>query len=87
MYDYKKSTHPMDNLPVPGLDIGENSETVINPYSGASCVLKPDAVAAYEVISEQRSINITTTTMRRCLDWFRKYYLDEYMILLDEEGK
>ena len=82
MYKYKKSTHPMDNLPVPDLDIGENSETVINPYSGASCVLKPDAVAVYDVIKGAEMIGLHKVT-RRCLDWFRKYYPREYMVLLD----
>ena len=55
---------------------------VKNPFSGASCMLEPDAVAVYDCIT---GANITGDykTVRKGLDWFRKYFPEEYMVLLD----
>lgn len=55
---------------------------VKNPFSGQSCMLEPDAVAVYDCIS---GANMTGDykTVRKGLDWFRKHFPQEYMILLD----
>jgi hypothetical protein len=55
---------------------------VTNKFSGASCVLEPDAVAVYDTIMGG---NITENweVVRQGCDWFRKHFPSEYMILLD----
>lgn len=55
---------------------------VRNPFSGEACVLTPEAVAVYDTIT---GANMTGDyqTVRLGLDWFRKYFPEEYMVLLD----
>mgnify|MGYP003345263577 FL=1 len=55
---------------------------VTNPFSGESCMLEPDAVAVYDSIMGAQYIN-DYKTIRKGLDWFRKYFPAEYMTLLD----
>lgn len=55
---------------------------VRNPFSGEACVLTPEAVAVYDTIT---GANMTGDykTVRLGLDWFRKHFPKEYMVLLD----
>ena len=62
--------------PFEGLRIGRDPEVISNPYSGASVLLDPVAVAVYDTI-------IGAERMQKGLTWFRKHYPDEYMVLLD----
>jgi hypothetical protein len=55
---------------------------VRNPFSGDSCMLTPEAVAVYDVVMGANLIG-DYKTVRKGLDWFRKHYASEYMILLD----
>jgi hypothetical protein len=55
---------------------------VRNPFSGESCVLTPEAVAVYDSISGANMMG-DYKMVRQGLDWFRKYFPEEYMILLD----
>jgi len=55
---------------------------VRNPFSGESCVLTPEAVAVYDSISGANMMG-DYKTARLGLDWFRKYFPKEYMVLLD----
>ena len=55
---------------------------ITNPFSGESCMLEPDAVAVYDCIMGAQYIN-DYKTIRKGLDWFRKYFPAEYMTLLD----
>jgi hypothetical protein len=55
---------------------------VRNPFSGESCMLTPEAVAVYDVVMGANLIG-DYKTVRKGLDWFRKHYAREYMILLD----
>ena len=55
---------------------------VRNPFSGESCMLTPEAVAVYDVVMGSNLIG-DYKTVRKGLDWFRKHYAREYMILLD----
>ena len=57
-------------------------ETITNPFSGQSISMPKFAVAVYDVIigSEQAE---EYETVRKGLDWFRKYFAKEYMVLLD----
>ena len=60
-----------------------------NPYSGQSCVLQPTAIAVYdaikgaEMLAESSGKDSLYDTVRKGLDWFRKHYPKEYMVLLD----
>lgn len=55
---------------------------VRNRFGGESCMLTPEAVAVYDTIMGAELIS-DHKTMRKGLEWFRKYYPKEYMILLD----
>ena len=70
-------------------------ETVSNPFSGESIAMPKFAVAVYDVITGSNLIaeqydqkNGTGTapqwdTVRKGLDWFRRNFAKEYMVLLD----
>ena len=72
------------------LDIGVDPELIKNPYSGEKVWLQPNAVAVYDLI---KGAEITADPnngdhpnwqlVRDGLDWFRKHYAKEYMVLLD----
>jgi len=69
-------------LPFPCAILDDAPVEVRNPFSGASCMLEPDAVAVYDCIT---GANLTGDykTVRKGLDWFRKHFPSEYMTLLD----
>lgn len=69
-------------MPFKDIVIGTESETITNPLSGQSCLLSPEAVAVYDLCRGSELFG-DYKTVRKCLDWFRKYYPEEYMILLD----
>ena len=70
-------------------------ETVTNPFSGESIAMPRFAVAVYDVtmgnnlIAEMHDSKHGTgtapqwNTVRKGLDWFRRYFAKEYMVLLD----
>ena len=70
-------------------------ETVTNPFSGQSIAMPKFAVAIYDVImgsnlSAERydqthgmGTSPDWELVRKGLDWFRKYFAEEYMVLLD----
>ena len=70
-------------------------ETVKNPFSGESIALPKFAVAVYDVtmgsnlIAERydQAHGMGTSPdwklVRKGLDWFRRYFAREYMVLLD----
>ena len=70
-------------------------ETVTNPFSGQSIAMPRFAVAVYDVtmgnnlIAEMHDSKHGTGTapawkdVRKGLDWFRRYFAKEYMVLLD----
>jgi len=70
-------------------------ETVTNPFSGQSIAMPRFAVAVYDVtmgnnlIAEMHDSKHGTgtapqwNTVRKGLDWFRRYFAKEYMVLLD----
>ena len=61
-----------------------DSEPVLvqNPFSGASCMLVPEALAVYDVITGSNMIG-DYKTVRKGIDWFIDNFPKEYMILLD----
>ena len=60
----------------------EAPQEVKNPFSGDSCMLDPDAIAVYDMITGG---NLTGNyeIVRQGCDWFREHFPKEYMILLD----
>ena len=55
---------------------------MMNPYTGATCMLEPDAAAVYDNI-KGAEMTQHYTIMNKGLEWFREYFPEEYMILLD----
>ena len=68
--------------PFDGLYIGSESEVISNPYSGESVLLDPLAVAVYDTIKGAEATE-NYSMVRKGLEWFRKHYPAEYMVLLD----
>ena len=78
-----------------GGDDSHEMETVKNPFSGQSIAMPKFAVAVYDVtmganqLAELYDKKHGTGTsslwndVRKGLDWFRKYFAKEYMVLLD----
>ena len=70
-------------------------ETVTNPFSGQSIEMPRFAVAVYDVIMGSNLMAEKYDAIhgmgschawqdvRKGLDWFRKYFAKEYMVLLD----
>jgi len=85
-------------LPFKGADYSDTPlemETVSNPFSGESIAMPKFAVAVYDVIMGSNLIaekydqahGMGTSPdwdrVRKGLDWFRRYFAKEYMVLLD----
>jgi len=62
--------------------VGSENEVITNPFSGESVELKPEAVAVYDTIMGAQQFGDYKTVLEG-LDWFRKHFPQEYMILLD----
>ena len=69
----------------------DHPEVIKNPFSGESIELQPDAVAVYDSIKGAEFLaqgiddggHPLWVKVREGLDWFRKHYPKEYMVLLD----
>jgi hypothetical protein len=84
-------------LPFAGVDYSDplEMETITNPMSGQSIAMPRFAVAVYDVIMGTQFMATAYdekhgwgsspewNTVRKGLDWFRKYFAKEYMVLLD----
>lgn len=68
-------------LPFPVI-LGTESEVVANRFTGESVTLPPDAVAVYDAIIGAEMFG-QYKTVRKGLDWFRRHFPAEYMVLLD----
>ena len=55
---------------------------VMNRFGGGSCMLTPEAVAVYDSIMGAEMIG-EWKRVEQGLSWFRQYFTEEYMILLD----
>jgi len=69
-------------LPFPCMILDAEPVEVQNPFSGESCTLTPEAVAVYDSLRGAEMIG-DYKRVRQGLDWFRKHFPAEYMILLD----
>jgi hypothetical protein len=72
----------MRKVPFKDLLIGTESEMITNPFSGEGCMLPPEAVAMYDYAKGCEMLG-DYKRLRICLDWFRKEFPEEYMVLLD----
>ena len=84
-------------LPFAGADYSNpfEMETVTNPFSGQSIAMPRFAVAVYDVTTGTNLIaerydathgmgsSPDWELVRKGLDWFRRYFAKEYMVLLD----
>ena len=85
-------------LPFPDADYSDEPlemEEVKNPFSGESIAMPKFAVAVYDVtmganhLAEAQDAkggwgsSSHWPTVRKGLDWFRRYFAKEYMVLLD----
>lgn len=53
-----------------------------NPYSKESILLPKFALDVYHKI-KNAELYQDYKTMRKCLDWFQRHFIDEYFVLLD----
>lgn len=74
--------HPDRPLPFECKIYDKEPVHVNNKFGYGSCVLEPDAVAVYDTI-QGAELTGNYEMMHQGLDWFRKYFPSEYMILLD----
>ena len=93
----KEITYQNKKIKIP-FGIKSNSTTLVkrtNPFSGQSIAMPRFAVAVYDVtmgsnhMAERYDAKHGTgtapqwDTVRKGLDWFRRYFAKEYMVLLD----
>lgn len=69
-------------LPFECMILDTEPVVVKNRFSGEACTLPPEAVAVYDTICGSEMIG-DYKTVRKGLDWFRKHFPQEYMVLLD----
>ena len=69
-------------LPFECVVIDKEPQLVSNRFSGESVMLPPDAVAVYDTLMGAEMMG-DYKTVRKGLDWFRKHFPAEYMVLLD----
>jgi len=60
----------------------DNAEMIMNPFSGETVMLEPDAVAVHDYIKGSEMMG-HHATMAKALEYFRSHWPKEYMILLD----
>jgi hypothetical protein len=70
-------------LPLADIKVYDKEPQFIkNPFSGEGCMLTPEAIAVYDTLRGCEMFG-DYKGLRKCLDWFRKYFPQEYMVLLD----
>ena len=74
------SQEPNPPFPVEIIDV--EPVEVENTFSGQKTVLRPTAIAVYDCIKGAEMMG-EYDTVEKGIDWFRKHYPKEYMVLLD----
>ena len=69
-------------LPFDCMVLDKEPVLVENPFSGEYCMLAPEAVAVYDSLKGAEMMG-DYRTVRKGLEWFRKHFPEEYMVLLD----
>ena len=82
MKTFPNSYCPSRPLPFDCTIYDDEPATITNPFSGASCDLEPDAIAVYDTTIGANMFG-NYELVRKGVDWFRKYFPEEYYILLD----
>jgi len=72
----------MRKLPFDCMVLDKEPVRVANRFSGESVLLQPDAVAVYDSIMGAEMVG-DYKRVQKGLDWFRRYFPEEYMVLLD----
>ena len=72
----------MIKLPFDCAVLDKEPVEVANRFSGEKVTLTPEAVAVYDTIMGAEMVE-DYKLVRKGLDWFRKYFPSEYMVLLD----
>lgn len=75
-------TKPTIKLPFDCSIWDTEPQLVTNPFSGESIMLEPMAIAVYDTTMGANMVG-DYATVRKGIDWFRKYFPKEYMVLLD----
>ncbi len=70
------------NPPFPIEIVDTKPVEVANPFSGEKATLQPTAIAVYDAIKGAEALG-EFDTVGKGIDWFRKHYPKEYMVLLD----
>ena len=58
------------------------TDTIANRFSGEEVQLPQFAIAVYDTITGAEMLE-DYSTVRKGLDWFRRHFAKEYMVLLD----
>ena len=69
-------------MPFDCMILDEEPVEVTNPFSGESCMLTPEAAAVYDSMMGAEMTGDYKMLLKG-LDWFRKHFPQEYMVLLD----
>ena len=69
-------------LPFACMILDTEDVRIANRFSGESVMLPPDAVAVYDTLMGAEMMG-DYKTVRKGLDWFRRHFPAEYMVLLD----
>lgn len=65
------------------LKVKSEKEFVRNPYTGCGTYLAPVQVAVYDYIMGCEALGNHGEDFKTAIQMFRKYWVEEYMILLD----
>ena len=72
-----------DIVPFEGAEVLDTEPVLVtNPFSGESIELNPVEVTVYDIIMGAQTFG-AYRTVQTGLEWFRRFYPREYMILLD----
>jgi len=72
-----------DVVPFDGVQVFDTEPVyVTNPFSGDGIELTPVAATVYDIVMGANALG-AYDTVRKGLDWFRRFYPREYMVLLD----
>ena len=80
LYKGKKVKVPFEDANY-NLD-GEKDVTIENRFGGEKCTVPGYAAAVYDVILGSEALQ-DWDSHRKGLDWFKKYFPKQYMVLLD----
>ena len=82
IYNKKKYKMPF-GLELPDDPLDQIADvTIKNRFSGQECTMPCFAAAVYDVIIGAEMLG-EWQTVRKGLDWFKQYFAEQYMVVLD----